>query len=94
MRRKTTEWCYLIGSHFNTDSQQLMVISGSSYPENPCVRVSTIKKNRLKSHADLKFDKSSKLQRSNVRSSLYDSLSSALYTGNENGDLCLWMPES
>ena len=71
-----------------------MVISGSSYPENPCVRVSTIKKNRLKSHADLKFDKSSKLQRSNVRSSLYDSLSSALYTGNENGDLCLWMPES
>jgi hypothetical protein len=92
MRRKTTEWCYLIGTHFKTDSQQLMVISGSSCPEKTCLRVSTIKKNRLKSYADLKFDKKSTVGQSIVRSSLLDSFSNAFYTGNENGDLCVWMP--
>ena len=72
-----------------------MVIAGSSSPGNPCLRVSTVKKNRLKSYADLKLDKSSSsFSQSVVRSSLYDSFSSALYTGNENGDLCLWMPSS
>ena len=94
MRRKTTEWCYLIGTHFKTDSEQLMIISGSSCPEKACLRVSTIKKNRLKSYADLKLDKKSTVGHSMVRSSLLDSFSNAFYTGNENGDLCVWMPSS
>ena len=93
MRRKTTEWCYLIGAHYKSDMQQLMVIAGSSCPENPCIRISTVKKNRLKSYADLKFEKSSfDFGQSVVRSSCYDTLSSAIFTGNENGDLALWMP--
>ena len=93
MRRKITEWCYLIGTHFKPDVQQLMVIAGSSCPENPCLRISTVKKNRLKSYADLKFNKSPvQFNQSVVRCSCYDSLSNAIFTGNENGDLALWMP--
>ena len=92
MRRKTTEWIYLIGTHFKTDLQQLILMSGSSCPDNPCLRISTIKKNKLKSFADLKFDQAGNRRNSAiVRSSCYDSLSNAIYTGNENGDVALWM---
>jgi len=92
MRRKTTEWIYLIGTHFKTDLQQLILMSGSSCPDNPCLRISTIKKNKLKSFADLKFDQAGNRRNSAiVRSSCYDSLSNAIYTGNENGDVTLWM---
>ena len=93
MRRKTTEWCYLVKTHYMTDIDQLMVLSGSSCPTNPCLRISTIKKNKLKSHADLKLNKSAvDYKHSVVRTSCFDSLSNAIFTGNEKGDIALWMP--
>ena len=92
MRRKTTEWIYLIGAYFKTDLQQLLILSGSSCPENQCLRISTVKKNKLKSYADLKFEHGAdQYSKAIVRSSCFDTLSNAIYTGNENGDITLWM---
>lgn len=94
VRRKTAEWCYLIDAHYKADSQEVVVVAKSDYPKKRCLRLATVKKNKMKPYADLKLTTGNSPPVGVVRCSAFDSLSGSLFTGDEGGYLHVWMKET
>lgn len=88
IRRKTPEWCFLIDAHAS-GSDGLMVLAKSTYPKSTCLRLATVKKSKLKTHADLTHPDAG-FAYSDACSSAYDPLSGTVYVGDESGKVHWW----
>ncbi|CAG0882137.1 unnamed protein product [Darwinula stevensoni] len=88
MRRKSSNYVYLVDVHKRTNDE-LLILCGSSYRENGCLRLLRVQNNRLRPHALLpqtKFDTQI------VRASHLFQASEVLLTAGEEGIINLWSP--
>ncbi len=85
IRRKTSHTTYLVGGAENEDGH-LVILSGSSCPKNPCLRLSTVKKNRLRPLGELRAD--GDLSDALTRAVVFGT--EVIYTGGEDGVVRLW----
>ena len=92
MRRNATERAYNVDAFENGRDGELMLLSGSSDETAPCLRLSQLKKSRLKSYADLGKHCEPKWLVPMTRCASYDTTSGCLFTGGEDGVICLWRP--
>ena len=87
IRRKLTEVCYYVDVHEAGEDNELLVLAGSSVPSKPALRFAQVKKNRLKPYADLSGHKTAL-----TRCSVFDSQTREVFTGGEDGVVCLYRP--
>lgn len=88
LKRKLTEVCYFVDVHDikqEDDSYELVIVGGSSAPSMPCLRLLTMKKNRLKPYGHLNGYKSAL-----TRSSVLNLEKGLIFTGGEDGLLSSW----
>ncbi len=84
MKRNTSHTAYLVDC-LGTEEGGLVAMAGSSCSTNPCLRLSTLRKNRLRPLADFKARKrSDALTRCAVFSG------EVVYTGGEDGIVRMW----
>ena len=94
MRRNVVERAYCIDAFENGRGGDLLMLSGSSDEFAPCLRLAQLKKSRLKSFADLETKKSPNRLTSMTRCASFDTTSRRLFTGGEDGVICLWNSDS
>ena len=90
MRRNVAERAYCIDAFENGRGGDLLILGGSSDELAPCLRLSQLKKSRLKSFADLETKKSPNRLTSMTRCASFDKISRRLFTGGEDGVICRW----
>ena len=75
------------GCHFDPKAEKAYFLAGSSFPNNPCLRVLNLSKTKLKPVTDLS---SKKAKNTVIRSSALAEDGVTFITGSENGLLCIW----
>ena len=71
-------------------SDGLMVLAKSSYPKSACLRLATVKKAKLKTHAELRHPSARAFAYGDARCSAFDPLSGTVYVGDEGGKVHWW----
>ena len=94
MRRNVTERAYNVDAFESERGGELMVLSGSFDESAPCLRLAQLKKSRLKSFADLGRNCAPIRLAPMTRCASFDAASACLFTGGEDGVICLWKPGS
>ncbi len=85
IRRKTSDTAYLVDCHVRAGDGCLVVLAGSSCEQNPCLRLSVLKKMKLRPLADLRARKKSDAL---TRCAVFEG--EVIYTGGEDGVVRLW----
>ena len=78
------------GCHFDPKAEKAYFLAGSSFPNNPCLRVLNLSKTKLKPVTDLS---SKKAKNTVIRSSALAEDGVTFITGSENGLLSIWAKE-
>ena len=78
------------GCHHDSNTGKTYILSGSSYESNPCLRVLSLSKTKLKPFADLN---SAKVKNTTIRSSCLTKNGQNFITGSEDGLICIWSNE-
>jgi len=88
IRRSAAEHCYMAGFHQREGGEEegLVVVAGSSYAPDPCLRLALVKNKKAKPLALLKRKSGNAI----VRCSLHIKGSTSLLTGGEDGVIRLW----
>jgi len=86
IRRKVPEHTYIVGMH-DQEEQGFLLLAGSRYAADPCLRLCTVKNKKLKPVADLKAASS---KGSLVRDSAQLRGFAGYITGAEDGVVTLW----
>jgi len=95
IRRTQPDHTYIVGAHDQPDNEPgLLLLAGSSYAADPCLRLATIRNKKLKPMANLKLPNSDASSRTGatVRDSVQLAQWSGLVTGSEDGVVAVWKP--
>ena len=88
IRRSATEHCYMAGFHQRGEEEGLVVVAGSSYSPDPCLRLALVKNKKAKPLGILKRKAGGGY--GVARCSLNIQGTNSLVTGGEDGVVRLW----